>query len=185
MRSLEGRLLVASPQLLDPNFTRTVLLLLNHDEDGALGVVLNRPSTMSVAEVLPGWSSAVARPERLFGGGPVAGDSALAVAVPLGAGPQPSSGFQPLSHGYGLVDLDASPQDLMPDLAGVRVFAGYAGWGADQLEGEIEEGSWFVVDARPADVLTEAPERLWRDVLRRQGCPLAYVATFPDDPTMN
>lgn len=183
MMTLDGQLLVATPRLMDPNFTRTVILVLNHDEDGALGVVINRPSPLSVAQVLPDWSDVVSHPPLVFGGGPVSPESALAVAVALGEGP--SSGFQRVAPGYGLVDLDASPGQVVPDLAGIRVFSGYAGWGADQLEAEIEEGSWYVVPAAPGDVLSAEPETLWRRVLRRQPGELAYVSTFPDDPSMN
>ncbi len=103
MMTLDGQLLVATPRLMDPNFTRTVILVLNHDEDGALGVVINRPSPLAVAQVLPDWSDVVARPPMVFGGGPVSPDSALAVAVALGEGPP--SGFQRVALGYGLVDL--------------------------------------------------------------------------------
>jgi putative transcriptional regulator len=180
---LDGQLLVATPRLQDPNFVRTVILVLNHDEDGALGVVINRPSPLEVARVLPDWSDAVSVPPMVFGGGPVSPESALAVAVALGEGPP--SGFQRVAPGYGLVDLDASPDEVVPDLAGIRVFSGYAGWGADQLEEEIEEGSWYVVTAAPGDLLTSEPETLWRQVLRRQPGELAYVSTFPIDPTQN
>jgi putative transcriptional regulator len=183
MMSLDGQLLVATPRLLDPNFRRTVILVLNHDEDGALGVVINRPSPLAVAQVLPDWSDAVALPPMVFGGGPVSPESALAVAVALGDGPP--SGFQRVAPGYGLVDLDASPGEVVPDLAGLRVFSGYAGWGAEQVESEIEEGSWYVVTAAPGDLLSAEPETLWRRVLRRQPGELAYVSTFPDDPTQN
>jgi putative transcriptional regulator len=183
MMSLDGQLLVATPRLLDPNFSRTVILVLNHDDDGALGVVINRPSLLAVAQVLPDWSDVVSLPPMVFGGGPVSPDSALAVAVALGEGPP--SGFQPVAPGYGLVDLDASPGDVVPDVAGIRVFSGYAGWGAEQLESEIEEGSWYVVAAAPGDLLSAEPEQLWRQVLRRQPGELAYVSTFPDDPSQN
>jgi putative transcriptional regulator len=183
MMSLDGQLLVATPRLADPNFVRTVILLLNHDDDGALGVVINRPSLLPVAQVLPAWSGAVSQPPLVFGGGPVAPDSALAVAVALGDGP--SAGFQRVAPGYGLVDLEAPPADVVPDVAGIRVFSGYAGWGSDQLEAEIEEGSWYVVAAVPGDLLSDEPKRLWRRVLRRQPGELAFVSTFPDDPMHN
>jgi putative transcriptional regulator len=183
MMPLDGQLLVATPRLADPNFARTVILVLNHDEDGALGVVINRPSPLSVAQVLPDWSDVVTRPSLVFGGGPVSPESALAVAVPRGEGPP--AGFQRVALGYGLVDLDAPPGSVVPDLMGIRVFSGYAGWGADQLEAEIEEGSWYVVAAAPGDLLSAEPETLWRAVLRRQPGELAYVSTFPDDPTQN
>lgn len=183
MMSLDGQLLVATPRLIDPNFNRTVILILNHDEDGALGVVINRPSELAVADVLPTWYDAVAQPRTIFSGGPVGRDSAIAVAVPLGAGP--SAGFQHVTTGYGLVDLDGQPGDVVPDLAGLRVFSGYAGWASDQLESEIAEGSWYVVTAAPTDLVSAEPERLWREVLRRQPGELAFVSTCPDDPALN
>ncbi len=181
--NLECQLLVATPRLRDPNFSRAVILVLNHDDDGALGVVINRPSVLPLAEVLPTWSDAVVGPRTIFAGGPVAQDSALAVAVALGRGP--ADGFHRVAGAYGLVDLDKEPGDVLPDLVGVRIFSGYAGWGAGQLEAEIEEGSWYVVGAAPGDLLSHDPENLWRQVLRRQPGELAYVATFPDEPSMN
>lgn len=180
---LAGRLLVATPRLHDPNFTRTVILVLNHDDDGALGVVINRPSTMPVSQVLPTWADSVSSPKLVFGGGPVSPESALAVAVAIGAGPP--GGFHAVGESFGLVDLDAEPADVLPDLAGVRIFSGYAGWGANQLEGEIEEGSWYVVEVTLADLVTLDPDKLWRQVLRRQPGELAFVATIPDDPSHN
>ncbi|MDX6298395.1 MAG: putative transcriptional regulator [Nocardioidaceae bacterium] len=183
MMALDGQLLVATPRLVDPNFARTVILVLNHDEDGALGVVINRPSDLAVADVLPVWSDAVALPPMVFGGGPVGRDSALAVAIALGGGPP--SGFQRVAAGYGLVDLDAQPGDITPGVVGLRIFSGYAGWAAGQLEDEIGEGSWYVVSAAPGDLLSSEPQTLWRQVLRRQPGELAYLASFPDEPSMN
>ena len=184
MMTLDGQLLVATPRLLDPNFTRTVILVLNHDEDGALGVVINRPSQLAVAQVLPDWSDVVTLPPMVFGGGPVV--AGLGPRRRRRAGGGPPSGFQRVVRGYGLVDLDAvTRRSVVPDLAGIRVFSGYAGWGAEQLESEIEEGSWYVVPAAPGDLLSAEPETLWRRVLRRQPGELAYVSTFPDDPTQN
>lgn len=178
-----GQLLLATPRLISPAFFRTVVLLLDHDENGALGVVINRPSELPVGAVLPAWSSAVSEPRVLFAGGPVAPESALAVGIASGAGP--AQGFKALAGGYGLIDLDADPREVAGDLAGARVFSGYAGWGTEQLEAEIVEGSWYVVNALPGDVLTDEPTSLWRAVLRRQPGELAYVATFPDDPSLN
>jgi putative transcriptional regulator len=183
MAYFPGQLLLATPQLLSPHFARTVILLLDHDEDGALGVVINRPSELPVQAVLPGWAQAVTEPQLLFAGGPVAPDSALALALCIGTGP--SVGFKRLIGDYGLVDLDSEPDVVLPDLAGVRIFSGYAGWGAGQLEEEIEEGSWYVVSALPSDLLHHQPDQLWRVVLRRQPGELAYVANYPADPTMN
>ncbi|MBA2559721.1 MAG: YqgE/AlgH family protein [Propionibacteriales bacterium] len=178
-----GQLLVATPKLLDPNFARTVILLLDHDVEGALGVVINRPSELPLRAVLPPWAEAATEPQMLFSGGPVSPESALGVGLCIGAGP--ADGFKRLMGDYGLVDLDAEPGDLLPDLVGVRVFSGYAGWGGEQLEAEIGEGSWYVVNAVATDLLNPEPDRLWRSVLRRQPGELAYVANFPDDPTMN
>jgi len=96
-----------------------------------------------------------------------------------------ADGFKPMVDGFGLVDLDADPDLVATGLVGMRVFSGYAGWGAGQLESEIEEGSWYVVSANATDLLHPVPEGLWRGVLRRQSGELAYVATFPDDPTQN
>ena len=178
-----GQLLVATPRLMDPNFRRGVLFVLDHDQEGALAVVINRPSKLPLEAVLPGWGEAVVEPALLFSGGPVAPDSALAVGLALGGGPD--LGFKRLSGDYGLVDLDLPALSLLPALVGVRVFSGYAGWGEGQLEAEIAEGSWYVVNAVPTDLLSPAPATLWRDVLRRQAGGLAYVANFPDDPSMN
>ncbi len=178
-----GQLLVATPALVDPNFARAVIFLLDHDEDGALGVIINRPSELPVLAVLPGWADAVSEPSLLFSGGPVAQDSALAIGLATGAGPP--TGFKQLIGDYGLVDLDAAPIDLTPGLAGVRIFSGYAGWSPGQLEVEIAEGSWYVVGARAGDLTHPEPNRLWRTVLRRQPGDLAYLSTLPSDPSMN
>jgi putative transcriptional regulator len=178
-----GQLLIATPKLLDPNFHRVVILILDHDVEGALGVVINRPSELPLRAVLPPWAEAVTEPQMLFAGGPVAPDSALGVGLAIGAGP--SDGFKRLVGDFGLVDLDSEPGEILPNLVGVRVFSGYAGWGGGQLEEEIEEGSWYVVNAVPTDLLHPDPEGLWRTILRRQPGELAYVANFPDDPTMN
>ncbi len=183
MSTLTGRLLVAAPRLLDPNFYRVVIFVLDHDDDGCLGVVVNRPSQLPLSVVLPAWAEAVTAPPLLFSGGPVSQDAALAVG--LAPGPGPALGFKRLTGSFGLVDLDLFPDALAGELTGVRVFSGYAGWGEGQVEAEIAEGSWYVVDAEPSDVLSPEPDRLWRAVLRRQSGELAYVSTFPDDPTKN
>lgn len=183
LRSLAGRLLVATPGLGDPNFRRTVVLLLRHDDDGALGVVLNRPVPVPTGDALPAWADAVTPPATLFQGGPVGLDGALGVVtlVPGGGGVV----VDRLAGPFGLVDLDADPADGLPGVTGVRVFVGYAGWSADQLEAEVAAGDWYVLDARPGDVTTPEPDLLWRRVLRRQGGTLAIVSTFPEDPSLN
>ncbi|MFJ9522153.1 YqgE/AlgH family protein [Kitasatospora sp. NPDC101801] len=181
-----GRLLVATPMLTDPNFARSVVLLLDHDEQGALGVVLNHPTPIEVAAVLDGWSALAARPSVLFQGGPVGLDSALAVAVVPGEpGQAEPLGWRRLHGAIGLVDLEAPPELLAGELGGLRVFAGYAGWSPGQLEAELAEGAWYLLDCEPGDIFCPEPERLWRAVLRRQRGPLAVLATYPDDPTLN
>lgn len=164
--SLSGSLLVASPQLGDPSFRRTVVLLLEHTDEGALGVVLTRPGSIEVASVLPTLSGRAARPEVVFLGGPVQPEVAL--------------GLVRDGDRVGLVDLDDAS-----DTSPVRVFAGYAGWSPQQLEGEIDRGDWFVVPVEPDDALGPCPELLWRAVLRRQGGRLAMLSTLPDDPREN
>lgn len=181
---LTGQLLLASPTLREPTFARAVVLLLDHGDDGAMGVVLNRPMRVEVAAVLPGWQPHATAPGVLFQGGPVELDSALGlVAVPGDAG-EPA-GVRRISGALGLVDLDVEPMSVVSELAGLRVFAGYAGWTIGQLEAEIREGSWYVVDGEARDPFTAEPSSLWREVLRRQRGELAYVSTYPDDPTQN
>ena len=181
-----GMLLVATPVLLDPNFADTVILLLDVDEDGALGVVLNRPSEIAVGDVLADWRGVVTAPEVLFHGGPVSADGALAVGLLRDLDDVPV-GFREVSGrlGLGLVDLDTPVELLDGGLASVRIFAGYAGWGADQLAGEIEEGSWYVVPGQAPDVFRRDPTELWRDVMRRQPGNLAWHSTRPVDPDLN
>jgi len=232
--SLTGRLVVATPLLVDPNFRRTVVLILDHDEEGTLGVVVNRPTTVDVATVLEPWAELTTAPGVIFQGGPVALDSALGLAaitgddgagrVPVerinelqadesdgagtgsgtgpggtdadGAGTSAGSagraeedeeplGWRRVRGRIGLIDLDAPPQILAAEMSSLRIFAGYAGWGSGQLEVEIDEGAWYVVDAELGDAFVAHPEDLWRAVLRRQPSELAFVALFPDDPTEN
>jgi putative transcriptional regulator len=189
-----GRLLVAAPALLDPHFVRTVVLVLEHDpESGALGVVLTRPSETGVAEILADWAALATEPTVVHVGGPVAPSSAIGLAAlrtEARAG-VPAGSFAPLpagEHGalvLGTVDLDGDVTALAPAVAELRIFAGYAGWGVGQLEAEVSEGGWYVVDALPLDPFAAAPDRLWRDVLTRQGPPLSLVTRMPRDPTQN
>ena len=144
--------------------------------------MLTRPSETAVDEVLPSWPGSSAPPDVVFGGGPVQPSA----AVCLGRVREPAPGlpgWAPLADPLlGTVDLDDAPWDR---LVHVRVFAGYAGWSAGQLEAEVEAGAWWVLDALPGDPFTPAPELLWQQVLRRQGPPLAFAVTFPEDPTHN
>lgn len=178
-----GRLLVAAPALDDPNFERSVVLILDHDEDGAIGVVLNRASAVPVHDTLAEWSGLAAEPSVVFGGGPVEPTAivALGVATPVAT---PDTGAAILGR-VRLVDLDQDPALAAGELERVRIFAGYAGWAPDQLEDEIAQGAWFPVDAEPSDVFTADPTGLWHGVLRRQPGQLRLLATYPDDPTHN
>lgn len=181
--SLRGKLLVATPGLLDPNFFRSVVLLLEHNEGGALGVVLNRPTDAELTEALPAWADIAAAPAVVFTGGPVQPESAIGLAL-ASLGDEPD-GFAPLLGGVGSVDLAREPTDVRPAPERLRVFAGYAGWGEGQLEGELAQSSWFVVDTEPDDAWTRHPSGLWRTVLRRQRGRLALFADSPTDPTTN
>lgn len=181
--SLRARLLVATPLLGDPNFDRTVVWLIEHGDEGALGVVLNRPSELPVAEPLPSWDELTGSLPVVFIGGPVSTDSVIGVARVRTA--TPADAWAPVMGEVGVLDLGVDPDVVGPALAGLRCFAGYAGWSAGQLEGEIEQGAWFVVDAEPDDPFTEAPEDLWRAVLARQPGELARFALVPDDPRVN
>jgi len=179
-----GRLLVATPALEDANFTRSVILVLDHDDDGALGVVLNRASDLTVDETVVGWGDLVGVPPVVFGGGPVEPTAVVALGRARVAVPG-DQGFSDRLDRVQLVDLGDDPALAAAHLERVRVFAGYAGWGPGQLEGEIDAGAWFTVDAEPGDVFTHDPDRLWQSVLRRQPDELALFATFPADPSLN
>lgn len=179
-----GQLLLATPGLVDPNFVDTVVLLLDVNDDGALGVVLNRPTALPVSEVLGDWGDVVEEPEVLFQGGPVSTDGALAVAL-AATDDDGAAGFRPMWGRIGLLDLD-TPRELVDgSLERLRIFAGYAGWGTGQLEAEVAEGSWYVVAGQVDDVFGDRAGDLWRQVLRRQPGELAYHATRPIDPELN
>lgn len=178
-----GRLLVATPMLDDPNFERVVILVLDHDDEGALGVVLNRASSITVRDTLEAWVDLAADPPVVFGGGPV--EPTAVVALGRAAAGVAPDGWTPILGDVRLVDLDVDPVLAASDLRHIRLFAGYAGWAPGQLEDEIDQGAWFVVDAEPEDVFTTDPDRLWNDVLRRQPDDLALLGTYPPDPSLN
>ncbi|MBO1752719.1 YqgE/AlgH family protein [Actinotalea sp. BY-33] len=182
-RLAPGDLLVAVPQLADENFRRAVVLLLHLDEEGALGVVLNRELDVAVGSVLPTWQDVVAGPPNLFQGGPVGLDGALAVAT-LVAGVDPPRAVTRVAGAFGLADLDAEPEAVRGVL-GLRVFAGHAGWSGGQLEAEVAAGDWYVFPALPSDVVTADPAGLWKAVMRRQGGAIAILSTAPVDPSLN
>ncbi|MGH3977778.1 MAG: YqgE/AlgH family protein [Pseudonocardiaceae bacterium] len=181
-----GSALIAAPGLDDPNFRRTVVLIVDHRDTGTLGVVLNRPSEVPVHDVLPTWGPHTTRPQALYVGGPIEQRAALCVAaLPVGADAATMEGVIGVRGGLVLVNLDGDPDLLAPRVRGLRVFAGYAGWEADQLASEVDRGDWVVVPALPDDVLAPAGVDLWGRVLRRQGMPLALLATYPADLSNN
>jgi len=182
-QALKGRLLVAAPGMLDPNFDRTVVLLLEHSADGAVGVVLNRPSDTDVSDPLPAWADVAAPPAVVFTGGPVVPDGALALGR-AGEGAEPDH-WTPLFGGLGLVQLDDAAAGPRVGVDRLRVFAGHAGWTSGQLEAEVAAGGWIVVDAEADDAFAADPVDLWRRVLARQPGRLAWFANCPPDPRVN
>lgn len=185
-----GQLLVASPVLRESTFARTVVYLLEHDGGGTVGVVLNRPSHTPVGQVLPAWHDAVCDPDVVFGGGPVMPDGALCLAQ---LRPNPAGeldelhrpGVRPVLAGLATVDLDGDVDAIRQATRRMRVFAGHSGWAPGQLGGEMQSGSWFVVDGDLDDAFTTEPASLWRRVLRRQPTPLRLLSTYPPELGLN
>jgi putative transcriptional regulator len=181
-----GTLLLANTDLLEPTFRRSVIYIVEHNDGGTLGVVLNRPSETAVYNVLPQWAQVAAKPKTMFIGGPVKRDAALCLAVlRVGAVPDDVPGLRHVAGRMAMVDLDADPESIGPLVEGVRIFAGYSGWTIGQLEGEIERDDWIVLSALPSDVLVEPRVDLWGRVLRRQPQPLSMLATHPIDVSRN
>ncbi|MHB1986695.1 MAG: YqgE/AlgH family protein [Acidimicrobiales bacterium] len=190
---------MAAPSLRDPNFYRTVVLVLACDGDGALGVVLNRPSDTPVAEIVPSWAGHASLPGVLFSGGPVQPNAAICVGhgdLASDDSPFRSSslskdaddyfgGYSPLTPAIGTVDLHRDPEEIAVKFSGLRVFKGYSGWGPGQLYAEIAEKAWYVVEGHPEDILTPEPERLWERVLKQQGGWLSVLSRHPVDPSLN
>lgn len=165
---------MATPRLIDPNFYRTVILMLQDDEEGTIGIVLNRATEETVAHHLPEWAENAIEPGLIHYGGPVEPEVAIAVGVT-------ADGMSAGVPGLGLVDIGSDPEASSPH---VKVYSGYAGWGPNQLADELEMGSWYVVQASPDDPF-DHPEGMWRRVLRRQSGFLALVSTFPHDVELN
>jgi putative transcriptional regulator len=180
MDTLEGNLLIASPSLLDPNFKRTVVLITEHTEEGAAGLVINRPSPSAVWELVPQLEPLVDDGEQVWVGGPVQPDAVLV----LGEFVDPDEAAVPLFGSLGFPALD-DPDEVVPVTTRRRVFAGYAGWEAGQLESELERDDWILEPALADDAFTEAPEDLWSDVLRRKGGVYELVSRMPEDPSVN
>ena len=175
-------MLLASTDLLEPTFRRSVIYIVEHNDGGTLGVVLNRPSETAVYNVLPQWTDLVAKPKTMFVGGPVKRDAALCLGtLRIGVDPDGLPGMRHVAGRIVMVDLDTDPELIAESLEGVRVFAGYSGWTIGQLDGEIERDDWIVLSALPSDVLVEPRVDLWSQVLRRQPMPLPLLATHPID----
>jgi putative transcriptional regulator len=181
MRSLRGQLLVAGPGLLDPNFHRTVVLLGEHGEDGAMGLVLNRVTDVTVATAVPPIADLVGADDLVHFGGPVQPQAVVVLADFV----EPHRAGALVLDTIGFLPGDVDDEADLGELRSVRVFAGYAGWGPGQLEGELDEQSWVVLPARASDVFTAAPDGLWAEVLRRHGGPLKILALLPEDPHVN
>jgi putative transcriptional regulator len=180
VQSLKGNLLIAGPNLVDPNFRRTVVLVGEHSEEGALGLVLNRASEATVEEAVPELSVLVHGLERVHVGGPVQPSAIVVLADFV----EPERAGALVVESVGFLPAEVDPDEL-GELRQARVFAGYAGWGPGQLDGELEEGSWIVEPALPEDVFTVEPDELWSDVLRRKGGPFGVLAQMPVDPSLN
>lgn len=179
-----GRLLVAHPKMGDPTFARTVVLMLDHDEAGSLGIVINRPTDADLVEPLTRWRLLTLEPRSVFWGGPVQPEGVLAVARRRD-GEELPAGAAAVTDALCLIDLHAEPDDAVGIIEGMRIFGGYAGWGPGQLTAEMAGGDWLVVPSEPADAFSDKPDDLWRSVLRRQGPPYAMWANQPIDPSLN
>jgi putative transcriptional regulator len=180
VQSLKGHLLIAGPGLVDPNFHRTVVLVGEHSEEGALGVILNRVSESTVDEALPELAPVVDGMDTIHVGGPVQPSAIVVLAEFVDV---EQAGTLVLGS-VGFLPSEVDPLEL-GELRRARVFAGYAGWGPGQLDGELAEGSWIVEPALPEDVFTPDPATLWSDVLQRKGGPFGVLALMPPDPSLN
>jgi putative transcriptional regulator len=179
VESLRGHLLVAAPTLVDPHFVRTVVLIAEHTEEGALGVVLNRPSESSVGEVVPDLGALVDDDELVFAGGPVQPAGVMVLAE----FDDPADAALPIDGELGFVPVEAETEDIAA--ARARAFAGHAGWGPGQLEAEVEEEAWFVAPFDREDAFAADPDQLWSRALLRKGGAYALVARMPEDPSLN
>lgn len=181
-----GTLLIASTDLLEPTFARTVIYVMEHNEAGSLGVIINRMSQTAVHNLLPQWTDLAASPRALFVGGPVKQDSALCLGVvKRGASIVGMTALRPVDGRVVLVDLDGDPEELAPVLDGVRIFAGYSGWGIGQLDAELADESWMLASALAQDLLAPPTADLWSEVLRRQPWPMPLLSTHPIDVGRN
>jgi putative transcriptional regulator len=182
MESLRGKLIIAAPTLLDPNFARSVVLIAEHTEEGAMGLVLNRPATTLVDEAVPDLAWLAEEEERVWVGGPVAETAVIVLAE----WDEPALAGAIVSGDLGFVGADADqPEQLDGAIRRARVFAGHAGWGPGQLEEELAEEAWIVEPPKRDEIFTDDAEALWAAVLRRKGSRYALLSTMPPDPSVN
>jgi putative transcriptional regulator len=180
--SLRGKLLLASPTLLDPNFVRTVVLIAEHNDEGAMGLVLNRPAATTVSEAVPDLAWLAEGDEQVYVGGPVA-ETAVIVLAEF---ERPEIAGALVEEDLGFIGTDADePDELEGAIRRARVFAGHAGWGPGQLEGELESDSWIVEPPLRDEIFTADAQGLWAAVLRRKGREYALLSTMPLDPSLN
>jgi len=179
VESLQGKLLVSSPALIDPNFRKTVVLIAHHDEDGAMGLVLSRPSEVAATDALPALDGLPGAHDPIFVGGPVQPEAFMVLAE----FDDLDDAAAPITGKLGFLPAEAEPDDL--SIRRLRLFAGYSGWGEGQLEAELAEDSWIVVDAEPDDAFADDPDELWRSVLHRKGSAFTLMERMPFDPGLN
>jgi putative transcriptional regulator len=177
--SLQGKLLVSSPALHDPNFRKTVVLIAHHDEEGAMGLVLSRPSEVAAVDAVPALEGLPGAGDPIFVGGPVQPEAFMVLAEFNDV----DDAAAPIMDRLGFMPAESEPEDL--SISRMRLFAGYSGWGNGQLEAELEEASWIVVDALTDDAFADDPEELWRTVLHRKGGPFELMIDMPFDPGLN
>lgn len=181
MISLRGRLLIAAPVLTDDNFQRTVILITEHTDEGAMGLVLNRPSETLVDEAVPELAAPAGEDAVIFTGGPVQPDALIVLAEFRDR----EAAAAIVVADVGLVAADAATEELADTTRRARVFAGYAGWGPGQLEGEVDDDAWIVEPPTAAELFAPDPEALWSAVLERKGGHFALLARMPIDPSLN
>src|SRR4051794_11744653 len=178
--SLRGKLLVASPALLDPNFARTVIFITEHNDEGAMGIVLDRRSETDVESVVPQLAD-IAGGEPIYVGGPVQPEA----LVLLAEFSNPEAAAWIVVADVGLASADVDLDELAASVRRGRVYAGYSGWGPGQLEEEVDGDSWIVEPPLPAELFPDDPATLWSDVLARKGGQYSLIARMPADPSLN
>jgi putative transcriptional regulator len=179
--TLRGRLLIAGPTLPDPNFARTVVLMAEHGEEGAMGVILNRPATITVSEAVPDLVELTGDDEPVYVGGPVQQQAVIVLAE----FDEPDLAGELILGDIGFAGAGSDFGELAGRVRRARIFAGCAGWAPGQLEAELERDDWIVGEVAPDDLFADDAGELWGTVLRRMGGNYALIATMPVDPSVN